>query len=452
MRFTGQGRISLVTARPAPEQLKRLAKNSLQQFELSLADSITNERKRHDQLIAHLCIVMAVVTIGYFFLNLFFLFTTPWYIFAALCLSSFVSFALNRKGKQLAAKIFGLTTFNLIIYSVASSETHLTNVNLYFATAGIAALILFDYNEKTKSFFFIGLSAALYALTRFSPYSPLPQRGFSPGEITFISIANLIVFAYVTTYLIILLLKSNFTRKENLVNQNQELLKINNELDHFIYSSSHDLRAPLSSMLGLIQLSELEKDESAKLEYLKMMRGRIATMELFIKEIIDYAKNARQEIVVEEINIKEVIHSVIDELKYMDGLPQATISCHDIDNMLIVNDRMRLRIVISNLISNAIKYRDVSKPKPELQIIGSTGPTGFNLEFKDNGIGIESDHHDKIFAMFYRAHEISNGAGLGLYLVRESLNSLGGSIKIVSKANEGSSFIVTLPNRQHLNA
>lgn len=410
-----------------------------------LSYELINERKQNGKLIAHLCIVMFIVTVVFIGLNHFYSFNMPWYIFAALGSASGLVFWLNKNERQSEARIFGLLALNLIVYAVASSETHLTNVNLYFATAGTAALVLFGYKERLKSLLFIVLSFLLYLSVRFIDYSPLPYRNFSSNEITIISFANLVVFAYVTTYSIILLLRSNYIRKENLFSQNNELIKINDELDRFIYSSSHDLRAPLSSLLGLIQLSELEKDEPLKREYLRMMRDRIASMDRFIKEIMDYAKNARQEVTCEKIKIKDELHSIIDDLKYMEGANSISITCSGIDNVEITSDLMRLHIVLSNLISNAIKYRDVSKPQPELHINGAIDQSSFKLEFTDNGVGIAPAHREKVFGMFYRAHDFSNGSGLGLYLVRETLNTLKGSIKIISEVGVGSSFTITLP-------
>jgi signal transduction histidine kinase len=337
----------------------------------------------------------------------------------------------------------------MVIYFVASSETHLTNVNLYFVTGGIAALVLYDYQEKQKSFAFISLSISLYVLARFSSFSLLPEREFTSQEVSLISLINLIVFGYVTAYLVILLLKGNYLKKEDLKRQNSELVKINKELDRFIYSSSHDLRAPLSSLLGLIQLTELEHDESLKKDYLKMMRGRISAMDLFIKEIIDYAKNARQEAEYELILLNDEIEKIIHDLKYMEGANTVTIKRTGLENLQINGDLMRVRIVLSNLISNAIKYRDPSKQNCELYISAEINADKVSIEFRDNGIGISPSHHEKIFAMFYRAHEISTGSGLGLYLVRETLNNLKGSIRIVSEVGKGSSFTITLPLEAH---
>ncbi|MEQ8362934.1 MAG: HAMP domain-containing sensor histidine kinase [Cyclobacteriaceae bacterium] len=419
--------------------------DSSNNYQLSTPGNLVNENLQHANLISRLAIIMMVVTVAYFALYIIYGFNAPWPVFAMFAFISVVSYFLVKANKLNFAKIFGLTGFNTVVYLVASSETHLTNVNLYFITGGIGALVLYDYNERIKSFGFIVYSFSLYALARFSSYTLLPVRDFTSDEVSLISLFNLTVFSYVTAYLVILLLKGNYLKKEDLKRQNSELLKINKELDRFIYSSSHDLRAPLSSLLGLIHLTELEPDDSLKKEYLKMMHGRITAMDLFIKEIIDYAKNARHEAEHTLIALNEEIQKIIHELKYMEGANLVTIRCTGLENIEMNGDLMRIRIVLTNLISNAIKYRDKSKEKCALHINASLESHSVSIEFKDNGIGISPSHHEKIFAMFYRAHETSTGSGLGLYLVRETLNNLKGSIKIISEVGKGSSFTIALP-------
>ncbi|MEP2669598.1 MAG: HAMP domain-containing sensor histidine kinase [Cyclobacteriaceae bacterium] len=404
-----------------------------------------NDTTEHANLISRLAIIMMIVTVAYYAMYIIFGFKAPWQVFIMFSFISVVSYLLVKANRLNFVKIFGLTGFNTVVYLVASSETHLTNVNLYFITGGIGALALYDYNERVKSFGFIIFSFSLYVLARFSSFTLLSVRDFTPDEVNLISLFNLTVFSYVTAYLVILLLKGNYLKKEDLKRQNAELVKINNELDRFIYSSSHDLRAPLSSLLGLIQLTELEHEESLKKDYLKMMRGRIAAMDLFIKEIIDYAKNARKETEYESIVLHDEIQKIIQDLKYMEGANTVTIQCTGLEGITINGDLMRIRIVLSNLISNAIKYRDGTKERCELLIHAVTDSKSVALEFKDNGIGISPSHHEKIFAMFYRAHEISTGSGLGLYLVRETLINLKGSIKIISEVGQGSTFTITLP-------
>lgn len=412
---------------------------------IDLSSEVSRDKEFHGKIIARLTIIMMAGTLLYSIINVVYDAQTPWFIFAGMAATGAITYILNKRKKQLEAKIFGLTLFNIIIYLVASSESHLTNIYLYFTTAGAAALVLFEYNEKRISYLFVSLSVVLFLLARYSSFSLLPERTFSDDLLITISIINLSAFVYVTCYLVILVIRSNYLKKQSLRQQNLELIKTNEELDRFVYSASHDLRAPLSSLLGLIQLVEMEKDVSRQSEYLKMMRGRISSLDIFIREILDYAKNVRQEIKVESIVMKNLLHSVIEELKYMEGADKVLIQCNCSDDLVINSDLARLRIIFSNLISNAIKYKDASKPLSELSITITNSAANVKMEFKDNGIGILPVHQEKVFEMFYRAHEVSTGSGMGLYLVKQIVENLNGSIQINSEAGAGSSFMLNIP-------
>lgn len=413
--------------------------------ENEINDEIATDNKRHGELIGRLSIIMFIVTLCYLVATFLLKLPAPWGIYLALSICSFIAYFLNRYGKQAAAKYFGLISFNLIIYCVASSESHRTNVNLYFATGGISALVLFDYSERIKSFLFIGLSLLLYLIARFLEYSPIPTRTFTPDQTMYISLINLFVFVYVTAYLIVLLLRSNNIRKVNLIKQNSELVKTNVELDRFIYSSSHDLRAPLSSLLGLIQLMEIEDEKPNHSNYLKLMKGRINSMDVFIRDIMDYAKNIRQEVLREPIHIKSILQAVLDDLKYMEKADTLMVTFVDMDELILNTDPVRIKIIFSNLISNAIKYQDACKAQSTLTINTVRTETHLTIAFVDNGLGIPPNNQKNIFNMFFRAHEISTGSGLGLYLVKETLANLDGTIQVESKEKEGSRFTINLP-------
>jgi len=388
---------------------------------------------------------MLVMSIVYAVLNYFLVFNTPWYIFAGLAASALGSYAFSKFNRQTLAKLFGLINFNVIIYCVASSESQPTNINLYFATAGTAALVLFNPTKTRLAFVFIGMSFMLYMAAIHLPYSPLEHRTFSSGQLFFISLVNVLVFAYVTTYLVVLLLRSNFRKKENLKKQNRILLKVNKELDRFTYSASHDLRAPISSVLGLLNLSEAEKSEEQRGKYLQMMRKQMESMDRFIRSIMDYSKNINQKIELTEIVVGEQIQEAFDELRFMDGASEMDFLCEGIDRMVIRTDVTRLRIILSNLISNAIKYRDTNKERQSLTIRASQEGQQLKIEFLDNGIGIPPAYHAKIMDMFFRAHATSTGSGLGLYITRETLATMGGSIQFTSEAGKGSTFTIALP-------
>jgi signal transduction histidine kinase len=106
---------------------------------------------------------------------------------------------------------------------------------------------------------------------------------------------------------------------------------------------------------------------------------------------------------------------------------------------------MRLKIVLSNLIDNSLKYSDINKGKSFIRIEAAEDNEAKLILVKDNGVGIDQLYIDKIFNMFYRASERSKGSGLGLYIVKETLNKINGSIQVQSILGSGTTFVVSLP-------
>lgn len=232
--------------------------------------------------------------------------------------------------------------------------------------------------------------------------------------------------------------------------QNEELIKINKELDSFVYSVSHNLRAPLMSVLGLINLVQLEHKNSdqAMHNYFKMMQHSIHKLDETLKEILDYSRNARSALSISEIDICKMVGDSFDRMKYMDGSESITKSVEARQDHPFFTDSFRLSVIINNLVSNAIKYRDIHKDHHNLKVTAEVSGTDLKLTFVDNGIGIETEFIPRIFEMFYRATERSEGAGLGLYIVRETVEKLHGNISVESQIGKGTTFRVTIPNLQ----
>lgn len=231
--------------------------------------------------------------------------------------------------------------------------------------------------------------------------------------------------------------------------QNEELVKINNELDSFVYSVSHNLRAPLMSVLGLVRLAhEDDKNNGDHLRsYFDMMEHSIHKLDDTLKEILDYSRNARLDLHVDKIDVKKLIDESFERLMYHEGAEQIQKVVVVKEKAALYSDNHRLSIVLNNLISNAIKYRDGNKESQFIKIEVHVEPATATLYFSDNGIGISEEWQGKIFDMFFRATERSEGAGLGLYIVRETVDKLGGKIQVQSKLDEGTTFIITTPNR-----
>ena len=231
--------------------------------------------------------------------------------------------------------------------------------------------------------------------------------------------------------------------------QKETLLQANKELDKFVYSVSHDLRAPLSSMKGVIEITKDETQDEFILTNLDLLQGSIKKLDEFIIDILEYSRNCRQEAKKQEINFQELLAEIDSNLKHMHGNNSRPVDLkYEIQNSnTCLSDKSKITILLNNLISNAIRYQNpkTTNPKVEVHINVSNVETGIIV--KDNGIGISKENHKKIFEMFYRVTENTVGTGLGLFLVKEIVEKLDGKIDIESEVGKGTSFIIRLPNK-----
>ena len=232
--------------------------------------------------------------------------------------------------------------------------------------------------------------------------------------------------------------------EETLMKRNEALSKANKELDNFVYRVSHDLRAPITSALGLIELSMDASLEQVK-EYLSLQQRSLMKLDSFIHDILNYSRNNRMELRPSKINLEELLHSTVDQYRFINQYQETTVN-FDIEIMNeLYCDESRLSVILNNIISNAFKFTSrVAAPKIEIKAL--VEPSDLILHIQDNGIGIRSEHIEKIFDMFYRATDMNNGSGLGLYIVQEAVKKLGGDITVESVINEGTSFQIVIPN------
>lgn len=238
-------------------------------------------------------------------------------------------------------------------------------------------------------------------------------------------------------------IKTRRKTEEKLKKINSELRKTNTELDNFVYSVSHDLRAPLSSILGLINLARKDQDGAEKDIYLDMIHKSALQQDNYIKEILDQSKNARLELQKDKVSFQQLADEVIAQ----QGI---SIQGKEVKKILkidqteaFITDSWRIKVIFNNLISNAIRYRNGKDPVVEIS--GKVENGKALLSVKDNGRGIEPQHLDHIFKMFYRATDDNAGSGLGLYIVKEAIDKLKGNIKVESAPGKGTTVHLEIP-------
>lgn len=233
--------------------------------------------------------------------------------------------------------------------------------------------------------------------------------------------------------------------EEKILNQKDLLEKANSELDRFVYITSHDLKAPLLSIQGLINLAEISEDETEIEMCLKMMKDRIKGLESFIADIIDYSRNVRTELIRENIPLKNLVLDIINEFQFLENVDKLEYKLEINDKFSLFSDKKRIRSILKNLIFNAVKYQNYDQTNPFIQIDAYNKGDEIIISVKDNGDGIDERIQNNIFDMFFRASEKSSGSGLGLYIVKEMVNRLDGSISVISKPEIGSEFIISIP-------
>ena len=226
----------------------------------------------------------------------------------------------------------------------------------------------------------------------------------------------------------------------------EEELKIRNaELDNFVYKVSHDLRAPLSSVLGLVNLSRLEGNRDNPVQYLEIIGEKIQALDHFISDVLSHAKNLKVEVQISKVDLKGIIERTFIDLGYLEGARDMKQSVK-IEGIDFYSDHWRISEIFRNLISNAIKYRKPRAEGSEIHISINVDHLCADITFSDNGIGIKETSLKRVFEMFYRATEQSEGSGIGLYIVKNAVEKLGGQIQVASKPGEGTRFNILLPN------
>jgi PAS domain S-box-containing protein len=228
--------------------------------------------------------------------------------------------------------------------------------------------------------------------------------------------------------------------------KNDELQKLNAELDRFVYRVSHDLRAPLTSILGLVNVARMNNSGEKQEVYLDMIARTAGKLDELVLSITEYARNARLETQYTPVDLKKEVNDCIENLKFLQGADRISFRINIQEQIPYCGDCTRIRIILNNLVSNAIKYSNPLQAGPFVSIAIDVNAERMQIVISDNGQGISEEHHARLFSMFYRASESSFGSGIGLYIVKETVDKLCGTISFQSKKEEGSVFTVILPN------
>ncbi len=227
---------------------------------------------------------------------------------------------------------------------------------------------------------------------------------------------------------------------------NDELRKTNEELDNFVYKVSHDLRAPICSILGLVNIAKKDRGKENMLACVNQIEKSANTQDNFIKDIIELTKNARIKPKRQKIDFEKIVDDTFDYLKYsMNSIP-AKPKLHLQQKKPFYSDTNRMKVIFNNIISNSIKYSDPKNTKIDIYIDVENGHA--KIDIGDNGTGIDKKYQDDVFKMFFRATDKNAGSGLGLYIVKETVQKLKGNVSLVSELDKGTTLKMKLPNME----
>lgn len=373
----------------------------------------------------------------------------------------FLGFYFNRIEKHHFSKMFVFVSSNIMLFLFAAVVPQGVGIYMLYFPLVIFYFISFDFEHRAYAFGFTFLSLVLNVILLASNYQLFGAINLQPVDPSASFAINLILSLVLISIGLDYLIKMNH-RGENLLLKQQKRLekltkevhdnnvtleKTNKELDQFVYSTSHDLKAPLASINGLLNLAKMEKEPmpASISTYLSMMRERVNRLNIFIRDILDYSRNSRLVVMSDKVNISQLIKEVYPTINYLENTNKVELKAQSDDSLVVKTDKNRLFRVLINLVSNAIKYSDLDKDKPVVMVKTSVENELLVISVEDNGIGIRTESQDKIFEMFYRGTQLAEGSGLGLYIAREMIHKMGGTLEVKSHLGLGSTFSIRIP-------
>lgn len=223
----------------------------------------------------------------------------------------------------------------------------------------------------------------------------------------------------------------------------RELLETNQELDTFFYKASHDLKGPLASVMGIVNLARLEMQNELIDKYFGMIETSVKRLDRTLMDLIELARTRKGSSKLSEINLKSIIEEIMNSLKHVHDFNRINFEIKVDHNLEIVADKVLLHSVFQNLIHNAINYCNHQSPWVKISVVSKNN--GIEFEVADNGKGIPDQIKSRVFEMFYRGHPDSTGSGLGLFIVKNALEKMKGSINLESTMEHGTIFTVFIP-------
>ena len=354
-------------------------------------------------------------------------------------------FALHllRRGKHNAGRIVLLVALNFFVYIVMSSIPEDSMSAIFYMSTIVVECVLLGHQKKFRLFTLLSLTFMLYIGDTFVDFSLLPIRSYDEGTLKI----NKVIDFTICVIGVLMTLKLLIDYLEEIISQrtknNEELQRLNNELDKYAYTITHDLKGPIHSMYRLIHLPMIERSDFD--EYLETIRGSFQKLWDLIDGTTEQARNRNFEVVKETFHVSATIQTIWELMRYAPEAQGIDLILDVPQEFVVETDKRRVIGILNNLITNSIRYHDPSKTNCYIKVSGSRSEGWFYLSVEDNGIGIEPEHQKKVFDMFYRASTEFGGSGLGLFTVKESVEKLSGQITLESTIGKVTIFKIKIP-------
>lgn len=231
-----------------------------------------------------------------------------------------------------------------------------------------------------------------------------------------------------------------------LEDERENLDKENKELDSFLSNTSHDLRTPIASILGLTYLGKIELQEEKARSFMGMIEERIKKLDLVIGDILSLSRSKKVDLKIEELDFAKLLDETITDIRFNKGASAIHLEYQPDPSHVFKSDYNQMKIILNNLMTNAVKYHNLKQPNPFIRISFKRVRNAIEIAVQDNGQGISKESIPKIFDMFYRASSGTEGTGLGLYIVQEALSKIKGIVLVDSQLGKGSTFKIVLDN------
>lgn len=235
-------------------------------------------------------------------------------------------------------------------------------------------------------------------------------------------------------------------KTKELVDSNEALVKVNDELDNFIYKTSHDIRGPLASLKGMVNLAIMDVKDDKALGYLQKLDLTAEKLNMILTRLLIVNRINHAELKPEPILFEPIIQEILT-LEVKKGIPpKIKIDYEVAPDVHLVSDRDLVRLILENLIDNAVKYyNDSERVESFVRIKVAMEDGKVTARVVDNGVGISTMNRQKIFQMFVRASERSDTGGIGLYLAKLATEKVGGDISLISTNEKYTEFVVQFP-------